>query len=312
MTNNLLHQPVLANELIDTLCINPNGVYVDCTAGFGGHSYLIRNKLDNGQLICVDQDENAIKYLTKKFADDKHVNIIHDNFINIKSIFKKNNIAKADGIIVDLGVSSPMFDDPNRGFSYHKNGPLDMRMSSELSVTAADIVNKYDQKQLIHIFRKYGEIKDCSFVVNKIIQARKKTPITTTLELVEIIKNGSNPKNLFKNKHPARQYFQALRIAVNNELASLAKFLSVAPDLININGYLGIITFHSLEDNIVKQAFNFLTTSHLPNEVPLVEKPQFLLIKPIIPSSTEITNNRRSRSAKLRMIKRLSLKEQYV
>lgn len=316
MINNLqIHKPVLLNEVIKLISVKPNGTYVDCTAGFGGHSQAIASKLSKqGRLICIDQDQDAVDYLKKLFSNDQRIEVVHDNFVNVKSVFKQCNIQKADGVIVDLGVSSLMFDEPTRGFSYHNDGPLDMRMNQKLSTTAADVINKYSQKQLIEIFKKYGEIKDCYSVVNKIISSRLIAPITTTKQLVDIIKASVNPKLLHTIKHPARQYFQAIRIYVNDELNILHSFLEVVSQLIALNGTLAIISFHSLEDKIIKDRFNFLTTSHLPKEVPLVETPPFQLItkKPITPTKKEMTINRRSRSAKLRAIKRTYNQEQYV
>ena len=309
MTNKI-HTPVLLNETIRMLNFNPNGVYVDATAGFGGHSSAILDKLSKyGKLVCIDQDNAAIKHLTKQFANNVNVCVVKNNFINIPSVLSKHNINKVDGIIADLGVSSLMLDDPMRGFSYHENGKLDMRMDQTQELSAYGVVNKYSKAQLVNIFRKYGEAKEAISVATKIVEARKNKPIVTTLELVEVIKSAVSKKTIFKHKHPARIYFQAIRMEVNNELNVLSTFINNAVECLKVNGVLAIITFHSLEDRLVKTKFNKLTTSNLPKEIPIAVDPniKFTLIsqKPIIPTETELNSNKRSHSAKLRAIKRI-------
>lgn len=304
MINNNLHKPVLLEETIKLMNIKPNGVYVDCTSGRGGHASVILDKLNkNGLLICIDCDKDAINYLRNKFINNKNVVLINDNFVNIDKILNSINIKKVDGFLLDLGVSSPMFDNPERGFSYHLNGKIDMRMDQTQKLNAFDILNSWSKNELIKIFKEYGEIKNPSFVVNKIIEVRQKHPIENTLELVDIIKLAVNKKELFKHKHPARQYFQALRIATNDELNNLKKFLKEAIKYLNPSGKMLIISFHSLEDRIVKQFFNKISNSKIPIEVPIMnEKIEFTVLnkKPIIATETEIKNNNRARSAKLR------------
>jgi 16S rRNA (cytosine1402-N4)-methyltransferase len=306
-TNNL-HTPVLLNEVIQAMNIQPDGFYVDCTSGLGGHSQAILNQLNSeGKLVCIDQDQTAIEQLQNRFVDDKRVTIIKQNFVNLVSILRDLKILQVNGILLDLGVSSPMFDDPQRGFSYHHEGRLDMRMDQTQKLDAQFIVNKYDAKQLNDIFKYYGEIYDSKNVTNAIIKYRKFHSINTTTELVNLIKDALPPLKLRKKKHPARNYFQALRIAVNDELNNLKKFLSHAFDLLKPYGKLAIITFHSLEDRIVKHAFLTKTTSQIPKEVPITtDETNYRLITkhPIIATEQEIINNRRSRSAKLRVIER--------
>lgn len=303
-TNNI-HTPVLLNELITNLNIKPNGLYIDATAGFGGHSSEIAKHLSSGHLTCIDQDINAVNYLLKLFQANKHINIVHDNFINIDQAVQNN----VDGIIMDLGVSSLMFDDPKRGFSYSLDGPLDMRMDTSSELTAADIVNNYTRSQLNDLFKKYGDVVNPTKVVNAIIEYRKLKSISSTIELANIIA-GCFPGSLIR-KHPSKVYFQALRIEVNKELEVLTKALMKAVLLLKPNGRLCVITFHSLEDRIVKNYFKQLTESKdlYSKDVPIskMSKPKYKLItkKPIIPSEKEIQENRRSHSAKLRVIQKI-------
>ena len=300
-----IHIPVLAKELLSNLQVKPNGTYVDCTAGFGGHSSLILSQLTTGKLICIDQDDNAIAALNKLFISDKRVHINKDNFVNLDKIVNE----PVDGIIMDLGVSSLMFDDPKRGFSYKLEGPLDMRMDQKQDLTAAYIVNKYSRAQLIDIFNKYGEVRNAKAVVDAIARYRDTKEIETTLELADIIADcfpGS-----YIRKHPAKTYFQALRIEVNKELDVLTSTLDKAIKLLKPKGRLAVITFHSLEDRIVKQLFKQLTEVKdlYGKESPIskLTKPQFKLItkKPITPSLQELQQNRRSHSAKLRIIEKI-------
>lgn len=301
---NSIHTPVLLNELINNLQIKPNGSYVDCTAGFGGHSNEIAKHLIQGRLTCIDQDINAINHLKKLFRDNKNVVVVKNNFSNIDEIIS----SPVDGIIMDLGVSSLMFDDPQRGFSYSQEGPLDMRMDIDNQLTASEIVNKYSRTQLNDLFRKYADVNNPSKVVDAIIQYRSQQPITTTIQLSNIISDcypGS-----FIRKHPAKVYFQALRIEVNKELEVLTEALYKACNKLKPGGRLCVITFHSLEDRIVKKFFKEKTESKdlYDKNVPIskMTKPEFKLItkKPILPTSKEVTSNRRSRSAKLRVIEK--------
>jgi 16S rRNA (cytosine1402-N4)-methyltransferase len=305
---NSLHIPVLLEEVVQLMNIQPNGTYIDCTAGLGGHSQAILNKLNaQGKLICIDQDETAISYLQKLFNQDSKVTIIHDNFIDLSTIMHDLKLDQVNGILLDLGVSSPMFDDPQRGFSYHHEGRLDMRMDQNQKLDAQFIINKYDAKQLNDIFKYYGEIYNSKNVTNAIINYRKHHEITTTTQLVEIIKDALPVQKLHLKKHPARNYFQALRIAVNNELNNLEQFLKHAFDYLKPQGRLAIITFHSLEDRIVKHTFLNKTTSQIPKEIPIMnDEINYRLITkhPVIANSSEIESNRRARSAKLRVIER--------
>ena len=307
---NQIHIPVLKQQLIDILNIKPNGIYVDCTAGFGGHSQLIAQKLNSqGKLICIDQDINAINHLKKLFNSYSNVLIVKDNFKNLDEILKDK---KVDGIILDIGVSSLMFDDKSRGFSYHENGKLDMRMDLNQELTAYQVINKYSQDQLVKMFEEYGEINDSWNVVQAIIKQRMIKPIETTLELVDIIKQNIKKSQLFEKKHPARLYFQALRIEVNDELNVLKKVLVESLKHLNKHARLAIITFHSLEDRIVKQIFSKLTSSKDKYEknIPLYEinQPQYKLLtkKAITANDQELIDNHRSRSAKLRAIEKIS------
>ena len=300
-----IHTPVLLKELIENLQVKPNGLYVDCTAGFGGHSNVIANKLTTGHLTCIDQDINAINHLNKLFKGNKQVTVVKDNFINLDQIVSQ----QVDGIIFDLGVSSLMFDDPHRGFSYKHDGPLDMRMNQDTNLTAAYIVNNYTRAQLINIFKTYADVRVPNKVVDAIINYRQIKSIETTHELADII-SDCFPGSLIR-KHPAKVYFQALRIEVNNELEVLQKALVKALDKLKKKGRLCVITFHSLEDRIVKTIFKDLTQSKdlYGKDIPITKmsKPQYKLItrKPILPSEEEAKNNRRSHSAKLRVIEKI-------
>lgn len=301
----LIHIPVLLKETIDCLNIKSNGTYLDCTSGFGGHSSKILENLTTGKLYCFDQDEIAIKYLKRHFANAKNVKFFNQNFTGIKQFPEKT----FDGIIFDLGVNSLMFDDSTRGFSYNLNGPLDMRMSRQTSLTAQYIINHYSKRELNSIFQQYGEVKKPYRIVDAILNRRAKNAITTTKQLSEII--CSNTPGSFIRKHPAKQYFQALRIVVNDELNVLKQALATSLKLLKINGILAVISFHSLEDRIVKQIFNNASKSHDiydPN-VPLYaqKKACYQLInkKPLRPSLAEINRNKRSQSAKLRIIQRV-------
>lgn len=305
LTNNKIHTPVLLQEVITSLHVKANGNYVDCTAGFGGHSKAIADKLESGHLTCIDQDINAINHLNKLFKNNKKVNVVKDNFTNLDQIVSQ----PVDGIIFDLGVSSLMFDDPQRGFSYSKDGPLDMRMNIEGQTTAAYIVNNYTRAQLINLFKQYADVRNPNKVVDAIIQYREGKPIETTTELANIIAD-SIPGSLIR-KHPAKVYFQALRIEVNQELEVLKQALVKACMMLKKSGYLEVITFHSLEDRIVKNFFKEITQVKdlYGKDVPIskMSKPEFKLItkKPIVPTEQEIKVNKRSHSAKLRIIQKL-------
>jgi len=306
--NNLSHYSVLLNESIDMLEIKEDGTYLDCTLGGGGHSALILSKLKGGHLYAFDQDDLAIKIATerlKKVSDN--FTIYNDNFVNLSKYFKESSL---DGIIYDLGVSSFQFDIPERGFSYRFDGPLDMRMDEKAPLTAKDIVNNYSEKELSLIFYKYGEEKYSREIAKKIVKTREEKPINTTFELVEIIKSALPAVVLRKPGHPAKQVFQALRIEVNHELEYLEKSLEEALTLLKPGGILVVISFHSLEDRIVKNIFKKNTTNSLPKGLPFIPdgyelKYELINSKVILPSDEELKENNRSHSAKLRGIKKI-------
>lgn len=306
--NKEIHKSVLLNACIDALCIIPNGTYIDMTIGRGGHTTKILDKLNpNGKVIGIDQDQAAIEYCQTKFSSDSRVTLIKENFCNIKSILHNLKTDCVNGILMDLGVSSPQLDTSERGFSYHSDGPLDMRMDQEQKLTAEFIVNNYSFSKLTKIFRFYGEIKNPNIVANAIINYRTKFgPISSTLQLVEIIKASLPKKELLNSKHFARCYFQALRIEVNNELSILEQTIETAAHFLAKNGRLAIITFHSLEDKIVVKKFQELSKNKIPKEVPInnLNNQDFKIfnIRPIIPDDQELIDNNRARSSKLRVL----------
>ena len=303
------HIPVLLNESIDGLNIKSSGIYVDLTLGRAGHSSVILSKLSTGKLIGVDQDEEAIeesRIILSKISSN--FVLFHSNFKNIKSILSSLNIKGVDGILMDLGVSSPQFDEADRGFSYRNDAPLDMRMNRSQNLTAYDIVNTYSENELFRIFRDYGEEKYAYSIAKNIVKARSDKPIKTTFQLVDIIKASKPMKELKKVGHPAKQVFQALRIETNDELNVLKETLISATEVLNSHGRLAVITFHSLEDKIVKSFFKSIAVKQgnrydLPdnNEECLYN---LITTKAIKPSEIELTNNHRSASAKLRIIER--------
>lgn len=302
------HISVLLYETVNSLNIKPDGIYVDGTVGGAGHSTEIAKRLTSGRLICFDQDPDAIKTATERLAN-YNATIVHSNFSNIKSELEKLGVEKVDGIMMDLGVSSYQLDEGSRGFSYHKDAPLDMRMSKE-GTTAADLVNNLSVYELCNIFEKYGEEKFSFKIAKGIERARQVKPIETTLELAEII-SSSVPAAARRDGHPARKCFQALRIAVNGELEILENALKDAFDCLNVGGILSVITFHSLEDRIVKNTFSsFCKGCECPPDFPVCvcgKTPDGELVtrKPVLPSEEEISNNQRSRSAKLRSVKKI-------
>ena len=303
------HIPVLLNEVIDGLNIKPDGIYVDLTVGRGGHSSKILAKLKTGRLIAVDQDEEAIIASTARLkgVSDNFV-IVRSNFSDLENILKDQGVSQVDGILMDLGVSSPQFDKGERGFSYKEDARLDMRMDQRQDLTAYQIVNTYSLQDLIKILQEYGEEKYAFSIAKNIIKAREIAPIETTTQLVEIIKKSKPMKELKKVGHPAKQVFQALRIAVNDELNVLNKTLKVALDHLKPGGRLAVITFHSGEDRIVKNIFKEAAVD-IGNRIDgpnTVKEKEFDLInrKPITASDDEIERNHRSASAKLRIIAR--------
>ncbi len=306
---NFEHIPVLLEETINSLRIKPDGIYLDATAGGGGHSSEILKALgENGRLIAVDRDPDAIKTLEARIGSDKRVTIVHDNYCNIKSILSSLGIAGVSGILADLGVSSHQLDTAERGFSFHNDAPLDMRMSQE-GPTAADLCNTLPEEELRRIIRDYGEEKYAASIAKNIVKARDFTPIETTLQLVDII-GASMPAKARRNGHPARRTFQALRIEVNGELEKLTDSVNDMFDSLELNGMLSIITFHSLEDRAVKQAYaKFCEGCTCPPEFPVCvcgNTPRGkLAFKYKEASEEELSKNARSRSAKLRSIERI-------
>ena len=309
------HIPVLLNETIQGLNINPSGTYVDLTVGRGGHSSEILARLKDGRLICVDQDEEAIVASTAILSKiSNEFEMVRANFSELETILANLGIKEVDGILMDLGVSSPQFDKGERGFSYKEDARLDMRMDQRQDLTAYQIINNYALEDLTKIFQIYGEEKYSYSIAKNIIKAREAKPIETTLELVEIIKRSKPMKELKKVGHPAKQVFQALRIAVNDELNVLEKALTAALKHLKPGGRLAVITFHSGEDRIVKNYFKEAAISE-GNRIdgPMLEKEkEFDLInrKPIVASESELEMNHRSASAKLRIIARKERRQQ--
>lgn len=302
------HIPVLFNETIEALKVRPDGIYVDCTAGGGGHCAAVAEKLTTGRIIAIDQDPEAIENLNERFKDNGRVTVVHDNFVNIEAILKKLDIDGVDGIMADLGVSSHQLDTDERGFSFHKDAPLDMRMSME-GMSAADLVNTASQQELQRIIYTYGEEKFAPSIARNIVKAREIKPIETTFELVDIIKN-SMPMKAKRDSHPARKTFQALRIEVNGELEKLDKALDSMFEVLNPSGRIAIITFHSLEDRMVKKKFNkFCEGCVCPPEFPVCvcgRKPRGRLpFKSKAPTENEVGENFRAHSARLRAIEKI-------
>ena len=309
------HLSVLLDEAIKSLDIKPGGTYADATLGGGGHSLEIARRLgENGRLIGIDRDSDAIEAASKRLLEysDKII-LVHDNYSNIKNIISDLNIDRIDGVIIDAGVSSKQLDDAERGFSYMLNAPLDMRMDKSSGLDAAEVINTYSQKELENIIFKYGEENWAKRISEFIVAERAKKPVETTYELVEIIKKAV-PKGARRDgPHPAKRTFQAIRIEVNGELSSLEKAVYDIADILNDRGRISVITFHSLEDRIVKNAFRTMENPCIcPPDFPVCvcgkrPKGKVLTRKPILPSENEIENNPRSRSAKLRVFERIIL-----
>lgn len=300
------HISVLLDESIDNLNLKENSIVVDCTLGYGGHSSEILNKIPNGHLYSFDQDIDAIEFSNERLKKiNNNFTIIKSNFVNIKEELNKKNVFGVDGILYDLGVSSPQLDEADRGFSFHEDSRLDMRMDKTNDLDAYKVVNTYSYEALKDILFNYGEEKYATSIAKGIVNSR---PIETTLELVEIIKNNV-PEKYRRDKHPARKTFQAIRIEVNDELNVFKKSLTDALDLLNVGGRICVITFHSLEDKICKDIFKSVSEiddslKHLPI-IPDEYLPKYKVIKTIKPSNKELDNNNRARSAKLRIIERL-------
>lgn len=299
-----VHKSVLFDEAIKALDLNENKIIVDGTAGGGGHSGEIAKRAK--RVISIDQDPDAIAVLNERLGDKKNVTIVHDNYSNIKNIISNLNIEKIDGLLLDLGVSSFQLDTAERGFSFHKDAPLDMRMSKS-GLSAYDVVNNYDERQLADIIYRYGEEKFSRRIAANIVKARAKKPIETTFELVDIIKS-SMPQKAMRDAHPARRTFQAIRIEVNAELDVLKSTFEDAFDILAPGGRIAIITFHSLEDRIVKEQFaKWCQGCTCPKEFPVCvcgKKPKGKTFKSISPSKEELEENPRARSSRLRIFEK--------
>lgn len=299
------HRSVLLRETIESLAVKPDGVYIDGTAGGGGHSRAIAEKLTTGRLLAIDQDPDAIRVLKERLGAFPCVTVYRCNFAAMAEAAAQNGISQVDGVLLDIGVSSYQFDNPERGFSYHSDAPLDMRMSQE-GVSAKDLVNSMSWQELAEIFSRYGEEKYARSIAQGIVREREKAPIETTLQLAEIVK-ACVPARVRREGHPARKTFQALRIQVNGELDRLSEGLDAAFSLLKPGGRLAVITFHSLEDRIVKQRMaDWCTGCICPPDFPVCvcgrkPKADLLVRKGISPSEQEIEENPRSRSARLRV-----------
>lgn len=305
------HISVLLEESISSLNLNESSIIVDCTLGYGGHSSNILARIKKGFLFAFDQDSEAIRHSTDRLnAIGTNFTIIKSNFVNLKEELTKRGVTEVDGFLFDLGVSSPQLDDASRGFSFHEDARLDMRMDKENKLSAYEVVNEYSKERLAEIFYKYGEDKFARNIAKKIVEYRETKPIENTLELVEIIKTAV-PMKFRKDKHPARQIFQAIRIEVNRELDVIEPAIEQALSLLKVGGRVSVITFHSLEDRLVKNIFKEKCAidpkiQGMPN-IPAEYLPDFRLVvnKAIIPSDEELEKNPRARSSKLRVIERI-------
>ena len=306
------HRPVLLGECMEALNIRPDGVYFDGTLGRAGHSREIARRLTTGRLICVDRDQAALDAARERLAPwMDRVELVHSNFDRVDEILDRLSLPGVDGMLFDLGVSSPQLDDGSRGFSYMADAPLDMRMDQGEGLTAAEVVNGWPQEELRRIISRYGEERYAPQIAGAIVRRREDKPVSTTLELVEIIKSAMPGKALREKQHPAKRTFQAIRIAVNDELASVERMLQRAVPRLNRGGRLAVITFHSLEDRIVKTGLaGFARGCICPPDFPVCvcgRTPDIKLVhkKPILPSGREIEENPRARSAKLRVAEKL-------
>ncbi|MBO0412035.1 16S rRNA (cytosine(1402)-N(4))-methyltransferase RsmH [Enterococcus hulanensis] len=309
------HTTVLLRETVDGLAIKPNGIYVDCTLGGAGHSeYLLSQLNADGHLYAFDQDQKAInnaKVRLDEYVAKKQVTFVKANFRELKTELNFLGVTKVDGILYDLGVSSPQLDEAERGFSYHQDAPLDMRMDQDASLSAYQVVNDYSYHELVKIFFRYGEEKFSKQIARLIERKRAEKPIETTGELVDVIKEAIPAPARRKGGHPAKRVFQAIRIAVNDELGAIESSLEQAIDILDLEGRVSVITFHSLEDRIVKTMFKeFSTPKDMPPGLPMVPEefqPILKLVnrKPIIPSDEELQENNRARSAKLRIAEKV-------
>ena len=312
MEQNPKHISVLLDECIENLNIKPDGIYLDGTLGMGGHSYEIASRLSTGRLICIDRDETAIERAGRRLAPfGERVRLVHGNFSDAASILDSLGIKGADGMLFDLGVSSPQLDEAERGFSYMAEAPLDMRMDRSGGLTAWEVVNTWSEERLNRILWDYGEERCARRITAAILKRRAERPIGTTQELVDIIRSAMPAAALREKQHPAKRTFQAIRIAVNDELGAIAAMMETAPDKLNKGGRLCVISFHSLEDRIVKSGIQARERGcTCPREAPVctcgfVQTLKSVSRKPILPTPEEIERNPRARSAKLRVAERV-------
>ena len=306
------HVPVLLRECMENLRIRPDGIYLDGTLGMGGHSFEIASRLETGRLIGIDRDETAIERAGRRLAPfGDRVSLVHGNFADAASILDSLGIEAVDGMLFDLGVSSPQLDERERGFSYMADAPLDMRMDTGAGLSAYEVVNNWDEGRLNRILWDYGEERYARRITAAILRAREQRPIETTLELAELIRSAMPAAALREKQHPAKRSFQAIRIAVNDELGAVSAMLETAPDRLRVGGRLCVISFHSLEDRIVKSAIQARENGcTCPREAPVctcgfVRTLRSVSRKPILPSPEEIAENPRARSAKLRVAERV-------
>lgn len=320
MTEKFQHYTVMLKETVDGLAVKPDGVYVDCTLGGAGHSeYLLSQLEPAGHLYAFDQDQKAIDHAKIRLApyvEKNMVTFIKANFRELRERLEELDVYAVDGVLYDLGVSSPQLDEAERGFSYHQDAPLDMRMDQDADFSAYHVVNDYSYHELVKIFFRYGEEKFSKQIAREIERSRAEKPIETTGELVEIIKKAIPAPARRKGGHPAKRIFQAIRIAVNDELGAEETSLEQAIQLLKVNGRISVITFHSLEDRIVKTMFKeYSTVGDLPPGLPIIPEefqPELKIInrKPLLPSEEELQENNRSRSAKLRIAEKIKVKEE--
>lgn len=309
------HKSVLLHEAVEGLNIKPDGIYVDCTLGGAGHTEEILKRLSNtGKVYAFDQDMIAIENAKQKLVQyGDRLEIIHSNFIHLKEELHKRGVFQVDGILYDLGVSSPQLDEPERGFSYHHDAPLDMRMDRTSPISAKEVVNEWPYEKLVRIFFQYGEEKFSKQIARQIERSREKQPIETTGQLVEIIKEAIPAPARRSGGHPAKRIFQAIRIAVNNELESFEQSLESSIELLKVGGRTAVITFHSLEDRITKTIFKkYASLPDLPKGLPVIPEEYQPIIKiitrkPIVPSEEELEHNNRARSAKLRIAEKIRI-----
>ena len=311
------HKSVLLDECIEALNIRPDGVYVDGTLGRAGHSREIAKRLTTGRLICIDRDMAAIEAAKERLAEwMDRVTLVHSNFSELSEVLEQAGVSGVDGMLFDLGVSSPQLDDASRGFSYMKDAPLDMRMDASAALSAYEVVNGWSYEELRRILYEYGEERYAPAIAKNIVRRREQAPIETTLELVDVIKSAMPSAALREKQHPAKRSFQAIRIAVNGELDALPPMMSAAVDSLNPGGRLAVITFHSLEDRIIKHTMQDMAKGCTcpPNFQVCVcgKKPRVKILtrKPIISGETELTENSRARSAKLRVAEKCDYTDQ--